>query len=87
MAFSNITITANTGLSFIAGQYVQVIHDVNNYFVGQIVSLCSKPPYCPVFLSGQLQTAWRSHPPIRSQKTGLYQVLQYRELPIVKPGM
>ena len=38
MAYSNITITINTGLSFYPGQYVQVIHDENNYIFGQVVT-------------------------------------------------
>jgi hypothetical protein len=35
---SNVTFTIDTGLSFVAGEFVQVIHDSNNYFFGQIVS-------------------------------------------------
>ena len=31
MALSFITLQANTGLDFVVGQYVQVIHDINNY--------------------------------------------------------
>ena len=38
MPYSNITITIQTGLTFIPGQYVQVIHDENNYMFGQVVS-------------------------------------------------
>ena len=38
MAYSNITITITTGLSFYPGQYVQVIHDENDYIFGQVVS-------------------------------------------------
>ena len=38
MPYSNITITTNTGLSFITGEFIQVIHDSNNYMFGQVVS-------------------------------------------------
>lgn len=38
MAYSNITLTTQTGLSFIAGEFIQLIHDSNNYMFGQIVS-------------------------------------------------
>jgi hypothetical protein len=36
MALSFITLQANTGLDFVVGQYVQVIHDINNYIFAQI---------------------------------------------------
>ena len=36
--YSNITLTLETDLSFQAGQFVQVIHDTNNYIFGQVVS-------------------------------------------------
>ena len=38
MPYSNITLTTQTGLAFITGEYVQVIHDSNNYIIGQVVS-------------------------------------------------
>jgi hypothetical protein len=38
MAYSNITLTTQTGLSFITGEFIQLIHDSNNYMFGQIVS-------------------------------------------------
>jgi len=38
MAYNNISITTNTGLSFIAGEFLQLIHDSNNYIFGQVVS-------------------------------------------------
>jgi hypothetical protein len=38
MAYSNITLTTQTGLSFITGEFIQLIHDSTNYMFGQIVS-------------------------------------------------
>ena len=38
MPYSNITITTDIGLSFIAGQFIQLIADNSNYIVGQVVS-------------------------------------------------
>jgi hypothetical protein len=37
MAYSNITITTNTNLSFVTGEFVQLIHDANNYMFAQVV--------------------------------------------------
>ena len=38
MALSFITLQANPGLSFVVGQFVQVIHDIDNYIFAQIQS-------------------------------------------------
>lgn len=38
MPYPNITITTQTGLSFITGEFVQLIHNSNTYIFGQVVS-------------------------------------------------
>lgn len=38
MPYSNITITTDLGLSFITGEFIQVINDSNNYINAQVVS-------------------------------------------------
>ena len=38
MPYSNITITTDSGLSFVAGQFIQVINDASNYINAQVVS-------------------------------------------------
>lgn len=38
MAYNNVTITTDINLSFIAGQFVQLLHDSSNYIHGKIVS-------------------------------------------------
>jgi hypothetical protein len=38
MPYLNITITTQANLSFVTGQYIQVIHDSSNYIIGQVVS-------------------------------------------------
>ena len=36
--YSNISIYTTPNLSYIAGDYVQIAHDANNFIIGQIVS-------------------------------------------------
>ena len=36
MAYSNMTFTVSTGLSFVVNDFVQVSYDANNYIVGRV---------------------------------------------------
>jgi hypothetical protein len=38
MPYANITITTDTGLAFITGEFIQVINDANNFINAQVVT-------------------------------------------------
>ena len=38
MPYSNISLTASTGLGYQAGDFVQISNDVNNYVIAKVVS-------------------------------------------------
>jgi hypothetical protein len=62
MPYSNITITTQANLSFVTGQYIQVIHDSSNYIYAQVVSYNSSTgslTFLPIDIFGSgTYTSW-----------------------------
>jgi hypothetical protein len=62
MAYQDIELIINTGQSFVTGQFVQVIHDLNNYMFGQVVSYNSETGdfvFTPTSVAGSgTYTSW-----------------------------
>lgn len=62
MPYSNINITTQTNLSFVTGQYIQVIHNSSNYIVGQVVDYNTTPGllvFTPITVVGSgTYTSW-----------------------------
>jgi hypothetical protein len=86
MAYQNIQIVISPGQSFVTGQFVQVIHDINNYMFGQVLEYNSFTGYflfTPVSIYGDgTYDSWTVVPAGSNGAATLYQGTSQTVIPV-----